>query len=213
MSINAVGRYGARPRIRSLNSILAHASPILPHVYERSWEGCTVGAQQVDRVVQLVNLSEDPRGRRYSASDRESAFLMWKVAGRRSFTKTADVTGIAVNTLRSWHHEDDWATRADAEDDDARKMAQVALAAKIVDETQKSLDTIIAIRDDKAASTRDRLNAAIYLLGISGVAPVVKAENPALFPQAKDPAPSLPTNLRSLSDDELRTIERSHRPT
>jgi hypothetical protein len=166
-------------------------------------------AQSLDRPVQLVNFDGDPRGRRYAALDREQAYLMWKVACRRSFTKTADVTGIAVNTLRTWHKDDGWSARAEADDDEARKVARVALAAHVVDEVQKSLDVIIAIRDDATASTRDRLNAAVYILGISGVAPVTKADSPALFTAEAEPAPRYDRrSLRSLTDAELQDRER-----
>jgi hypothetical protein len=165
-------------------------------------------AQPLDPPAKLVNFDGDPRGRRYSALDREHAYLTWTLAGRRSFTKTGELTGVAPNTLRAWHDQDRWAERADGEDDEARKMARVALAAKVVDETAKSLETIIAIRDDATASKRDRLAAAIYILGVSGIAPVVKAENPALFDPETKPAPKPPRDLRSLSDAELLALER-----
>jgi len=156
--------------------------------------------------LQLSNYQDDPRGRRYSADDRERTYLVWRLAGRRSFTKTAELTSIAVNTIRSWHREDGWAARSDAEDRENLEMVRVALAAGIVDEATKSLDTIKAIRDDTTAQHKVRLDAAIWVMGVLGVSPVQKTslldERPAP-PPTKDALPQI--DFSTLTPEQLRT--------
>lgn len=150
-------------------------------------------AQRVDPI-QLSNYQDDPRGRRYSDLEREQAYVTWRYEGRRSFTKTSELTTIAVNTLRSWHQSDGWAERADTEDSEAIEMVRVALAAEIVDEATKSLDTIKKVRDDASAPHKVRLDAAIWVMGVLGVSPIAKTANlerPAPPAPAENALPSL----------------------
>ena len=45
--------------------------------------------------VQLPESGVDPRGRRYTAEEREHAYLTWRVVGRRSLAATAELLGVA----------------------------------------------------------------------------------------------------------------------
>lgn len=50
----------------------------------------------------------------------------------------------------------------------------------VLGETVKSIQTVVKIRDDESASNRDRLDAAKWLAGLAGVAPVLEAQTSIL---------------------------------
>src|SRR5262245_34443972 len=116
--------------------------------------------------LQLLNSDVDPRGRRYTAEDREYAYLTWRVVGRRSLVKTRELTGIAENTLRSWAKEESWRERSDREDADVVELARQSLATIATNEVVKSLEVITGLRDDPATPAKVRFDAAAFVLGL-----------------------------------------------
>ena len=52
--------------------------------------------------LQLPDSAVDPRGRRYTAEEREHAYLTWRVVGRRSLAAAAELLGVAENTVGAW---------------------------------------------------------------------------------------------------------------
>lgn len=159
--------------------------------------------------VQLFYSSGDPRGRRYTPEEKESAYLTWRLAGRRSLAKTAEIAGIAENTIRSWAKEEGWQQRAEQDDEDASQLARQALASMTTNEVVKSLETVVALRDDPNTPARTRLDAAEYLLGVWGVSPTRVAEVTVRPSEPRGSRSIDPASLRNLSDAELAALERS----
>src|SRR4051794_38358262 len=100
--------------------------------------------------LQLRNSDSDPRGHRYTDIDRALACRVWLSTARRSYAKTGATTGIAENTLRSWAFEDGWPARAKAEDAETAELTKVAVLGMVVAEQQRSIGTLIALRDGAA---------------------------------------------------------------
>ena len=161
--------------------------------------------------VQLGNSGGDPRGRRYTTEDREHAYLTWRVVGRRSLAATADLLGIAENTLRAWAREDDWRLRSDRDDADAAELARQSLATLATSEVVKSLEVVTRLRDDPATPARTRLDAAIYVLGVWGVGPS-KAGEVAIRPaERNEDGRGVLTEvvIRSITDEQLALADRA----
>jgi hypothetical protein len=146
----------------------------------------------------------DPRGNRYAAPDREDAYFCWLAVGRRSFAATSVRTGIAENTLRAWAKADDWAGRARDHDEEAAELGRVAVLATVTAELDPSVHTIVAIRDDPTVPPKVRLEAALALLGLGGLAPLRQAaprpgppseRETASFPYESTALPPLPPDV------------------
>jgi hypothetical protein len=156
--------------------------------------------------VQLFN-EPDPRSKRYEPADRAAAFGTWY--GNRSLTKTAQTLGIAVNTIRAWHKDEGWAKRARDADDDAAEATRLLLATKAVHEAEKSLAKIIQLRDSDSTPPKVQLEAAAYILGIQGIAPL-KTSAVTLHEGARTGAGQRDDELpdfATMSHDELRAYE------
>ena len=160
---------------------------------------------------QLSNSGVDPRGRRYTTEDREHAYLTWRVVGRRSLAATAELLGIAENTVRAWAREDDWRQRSDRDDADAAELARQSLTTLATNEVVKSLEVVTRLRDDPATPARTRLDAAVYILGVWGVVPS-KAGEVALRPSEprEDRRGALTEAvIKSMTDEQLMLAERA----
>jgi hypothetical protein len=116
---------------------------------------------------------------RFPAEDREAAFQAWRIC--RSLKQTADVTGISIGTLRSWSQRDSWVKRAESEDAERAEIARSHILNRVAGEVTRSVEVLIAIRDDVAASNRDRRQAAVDLLAIFGIS--VATPDPNAFPK------------------------------
>jgi hypothetical protein len=161
--------------------------------------------------LQVINFDGDPRGRRYGPEDRERAYGHWLTC--RSLARTARVLGIAENSIRAWAKDDGWVQRAERDDAEAAEFARRSLASVATNEVQKSLETVLALRDDPATPAKTRLDAAIFVLGIWGVAPVKLSEvsvRPA-EPKAGVDGALMQERLASLSSDELMALEAAYR--
>jgi hypothetical protein len=150
--------------------------------------------------LQLRNSSGDPRGRRYTDGDRSTAYRVWTVTARRSYARASVLTGVAENTLRSWALEDGWSARAAAEDEEAAESIKVVVMAAVVAEQERSIATLVALRDT-ATNERVRLDAALALLGIGGIGPKSVAVGP------KEPAKPAKPDLGYTIDDWYRERE------
>jgi hypothetical protein len=147
--------------------------------------------EPVDDLV-AVEPEANPPSNRFAAEDREAAYVAWKLS--RSLKQTADVTGVAIGTLRSWSQRDSWVKRAESEDAERAEIARSHILNRVSGEVTKSVEVLIAIRDDATASNRDRRQAAVDLLGIFGIN--VSKPDPNAFPK--------PT-MRHEFDDDMPT--------
>jgi hypothetical protein len=160
----------------------------------------------VAQPIPIVNGRSDPRGNRYSADDREKAYLTWRAHGR-NLAKVVELCGISEGTAGAWKRNDGWERRAAREDDVEREANRRRVAATVAGEPGKSLAVVVAIRDDETASKRDRLDAAKFLLGVAGIAPTKPGERSILDPRPEDrPPPDLPQNLDALTPDALAAL-------
>jgi hypothetical protein len=125
--------------------------------------------------VQLFN----SHGNRYAAVDHEAAYQSWKLAAGRSLRKTADATGISLSTLAGWSKEDGWPCRAQQEDHQDAESLRSCIAGVVTTEAVKSIATAAKLRDDETGKTppKVRLDAAVWLAGLAGVAPVKQVMN------------------------------------
>ena len=77
-------------------------------------------------------------------------------------------------------------------------------------EVVPSLETAKAIRDDPSKDPKVRLDAAKWLAGLAGVAPVSKIEQAVTY-QAQPESNIVDVELRGRSSDELMRLEREYR--
>jgi hypothetical protein len=120
-------------------------------------------AQPID----ITEYAESAHGNRYATEDRESAYQSWHVT--RSVKQVSEITGIPIGTLRSWSQRDSWTQRAESEDAERAELAKSHILGRVADEVAKSVEVLVAIRDDGGASNRDRRQAAVDILGIFGI--------------------------------------------
>src|SRR5262245_22149315 len=110
----------------------------------------------------------------FPVEDREAAYQSWRAT--RSLKQTAETTGIAIGTLRSWSQRDSWTRRAESEDAERAELVRSHILRKVTDQVEASIDALIRIRDDAGAAPRDRRQAAVDLLGLAGLNPAKPAE-------------------------------------
>jgi transcriptional regulator with XRE-family HTH domain len=122
---------------------------------------------------ELVQLSNS-HGTRYTTADRERTYQLWRVSAGRSLRKLAELSGISHGTLANWSREERWQDRAFREDREEAELIRETLGSVLNDQVIRSIETMVEIRDDVTASKKDRLNAAQWLAGVAGVAPVQK---------------------------------------
>jgi len=161
--------------------------------------------------LQLLDFDGDPRGRRYAPVDRERAYGHWLAI--RSLARTASDLGIAEGTLRSWAREDEWRQRAEQADQEAGASALRSLVSVATNEVAKSLQVVVNLRDDESVAPKVRLDAAVFVLGIWGIAPAKVSEvtirpdtakNTSLPVVSSDLMRSLSTRQLSLAEDAIR---------
>lgn len=133
-------------------------------------------------LVQLTN----PHGNRYTAADRERTYQLWRTGAGRSLRKLAELSGISHGTLGNWSKEDHWQDRAFREDQEEAQLVRETLGSVLNDQVLKSIEVVVKIRDDLAASAKDRLNAAQWLAGVAGVAPVTKTAGTLIVDQTQN---------------------------
>jgi len=161
-------------------------------------------------IAKLPNSSTVPRGRRYTAEEKEAAYDLWRIAAGRSCTAVARRLGIERNTIMAWRDSEGWVARADQEDTEAFGASKHGVAALVVTELVANIETAKEIRDDKTASNKDRLAAAQWLAGLAGVSPVSKIEQAVTDHRQLVEVESLP-DFSTMSHDELRAWEEAQR--
>lgn len=168
----------------------------------------------VAKLTQLPDLT-DPHGRRYTDEDKELAYETWKTVGGRSLRRTADLLEISPSTLGTWQQRGDWIERAKADDVANVESVKLSIRALAIPRANKAMMVIESIMDNEAASTRDRLEAAKWMAGIAGYAPVTKAETSivTITPEEAPPDDGAPpvADIRSLTREELMERERLRR--
>lgn len=158
----------------------------------------------------LPNQEIDPRGRRYDASDKATAYILWRTVCGRSARKVGERLGISDETIRRWAIDDNWPARADIEDQDDYGASRIATAALVVNQIVPSIETAIEIRDNQQNNPKDRLAAAQWLSGLAGVSPVSKIEQ-AVISQPKATEVIDVPSLTGMSPDELMRLEQQTR--
>lgn len=151
----------------------------------------------------IVQLS-DPRGTRYTREQKEEAYLLWRTGAGRSLRKVAELTGISAGTLSNWARDEDWATRAQRDDAETAKLLQSCIGSVIIEQALKSLDTVIHLRDDAATPPKVRLDAAVFMAGLAGVAELHRGGIQVL------PDPTLPhltsADIEAMTDEERNIL-------
>jgi hypothetical protein len=158
-------------------------------------------AELVPEIVQLSN----SHGHRYTAAEREAAYQAWRLAAGRSLRKTAELTQISYGTLGNWSKDERWQERARQEDDEEVKSVRGTLRAVVNNEVLKSIQTAVELRDDASGETpsKVRLDSAIWLAGIGGVAPIKQSIDLTKSPPSDRPVLA----TKDMSPDELHRLE------
>jgi hypothetical protein len=166
-------------------------------------------------VVQLSDYEANRNGRRYTAVEKEAAYLQWKSAGGRSLRKTAAALDISPSTLSNWYHDDGWKKRVVDEDREDIQSMHAGMRMRSVAGMPRNFEVAEEIRDDPTKPGRDRLAALQWLAGVAGVVPVTKSETSFVNASPDEPKPT--PDFASMSIQELRdydlSIRRKNRPT
>jgi hypothetical protein len=168
---------------------------------------------QLARSSPVARLFDSPNGRRYTEADKEAAYVLWRTYGR-SLRKTADALAVAPSTVGTWQQSGRWVERADREDAEEAESVRASIQRTALPRALKAIAFVERVLDDDRAPYRDRLNAAFWLAGIAGVAPVklaqaqVAVETSVAAPATPDPLPG-PAAIEPRSAEETR--ERSDR--
>ncbi len=84
-------------------------------------------------------------------------------------------------------------------------LVRTSLGAVLNEQVLQSITTVVGIRDDPAASNKDRLNAAFWLAGVAGVAPVQKSAGTLVVDQIQERASQqVKARVETMTPDELR---------
>jgi hypothetical protein len=162
---------------------------------------------------QVARLFDSPNGRRYSDADKEAAYVLWRTCGR-SLRKTAEALAVAPSTIGTWQQSGRWVERADREDAEESESVRASIRGTALPRAVKAIAFIERVIDDEGAPYRDRLNAAFWLAGVAGFAPVklaqaqVAVETTVAAPAAPNPFP-VPASIEPRTAEETR--ERSDR--
>lgn len=154
---------------------------------------------------QLLDFTGHPNGRRYSAEDREAAYLCWKLAAGRSLRKCAEVTGVSASTLGTWQQEDGWVARSEREDTDGAESMRRSIQSRVIQHADTVVEMMVEIMNDKTKQARDRMEAGKWLAGLAGVAPIIKAET--AFIDRPAARPESQADISMLTDDEIAARE------
>lgn len=131
-------------------------------------------------------------------------YQLWRVSAGRSLTEVERRTGIPRQTVARWRDDEKWIERANQEAAEAVHALPEAVGALVVTETVRSIETVIAIRDDPNANAKDRLSAAYWLAGIGGIGPVSRIEQ-AVKHEIKEEV--TPPDFDAMNVVDLRELE------
>ena len=152
---------------------------------------------------ELVRLIDSPNARRYSGLDREAAYQLWRSAAARSLRRVAETLDVSPSTVGSWSQAGGWTARAAAEDAEDAQGVRASIAAAVAAQVGRSLETVVALRDDPAVPARDRLAAAFALLAMAGVP---TRQSASTLTATVAPDRSAPDRPAKLSDAERARI-------
>ncbi len=159
--------------------------------------------------IKQENSPADPRGRRYTEQDRRDAFLVFATVAERSWSKAADLSGISIPTLRSWAKMDRWTALLREQDQESGRVFSGLLNSRLLLEADKSISTAAQLRDDAGQPGHVRLEAAKWLAGLAGYAPIHRSA--VSWERAEDNLPTRdPKEMAALSDAELDELLRNH---
>ena len=122
--------------------------------------------------------------------DVEAAFTLYRADGERSVRRTADLLNLPHGTVLGWSSRHRWQQRLAASDAEHRSDVLAAAHAAVAGQTLKSLNVMIAIRDDKTAPHAVRLSAARDIAGMGGLA---RSSAPPSTCTPTPPPPATPT--------------------
>ena len=148
----------------------------------------------------------NPHGRRYTAQEKEAAYLSWRTLYGRSRRRTAKELNISPSTLERWHAEDGWDARADAEDQEDAVGARVSMAARVLPMLDKALARLEKVIDAPDTPATGIVKATELLANLAGVGPANRGAPPLApaTPPAGQGAGHVPLALlRQLTPSEL----------
>lgn len=158
----------------------------------------------------MERYEQDPRSRRYTEDEKNGAYLLWRVTAGRSCREVARRLDVHEQTVAAWRDAGRWVERADKEDSEDVQSMRHAIGAVVATEVVPSLETARKLRDDPNVDARVRLDAAKWLAGLAGVAPVSKIEQAVTYQPPKEQN-VVDVELRGRSSDELMRLEREYR--
>lgn len=120
--------------------------------------------------------TESTSVRRFSDADRDACYHLWRTIAGRNLALVARSTGISYRTLDDWKHRYDWVRIANEDDEASRSLFGTAIQTVIGHQALPSIMTAIELRDDREQAGKIRLEAAVWLAGLAGFAPVNRTQ-------------------------------------
>ncbi len=109
------------------------------------------------------------------SEEERRAFAVYLGDGRRSLRRTADVCGISLGTINSWHRRHGWRTlAADADRELSEGTAETVLGL-VQAQAVPSLQTLVDLRDSPDTKDSVRRQCAMDLLAMGGYGPVSRS--------------------------------------
>lgn len=143
----------------------------------------------------------------WTRDQREAAYQTYRsIQGKRSLRKTAELTGVPFGTLTDWSRQDGWTLRLRDDDDRDRAILRRNTEMRLVAEEDVLLDQLLYLSQEGTNQDKVKLEATKHALALLGVVP---AERPGALPDQSQPRQH--ADIRSLSDAELRALERGQR--
>lgn len=134
--------------------------------------------------------------RKFTDADRDACYHMWRTIAGRNLALVSRATGISYRTLDEWKRRYEWVRLANEDDEASRSLFGTAIQTVIGHQALPSIMTAIELRDSRDQPGKVRLDAAMWLAGIAGFAPVnrtqlemkaaVEARNARKFEQMGD---------------------------
>ena len=98
----------------------------------------------------LAVLSDSPNARRYTPSDKEAAYQLWRQTSGRSLRQTAAILGISPDTVDRWHEQQGWDQRLQEEETGAGKSSAEVARSMVAPLFVKAIVMASRILDDPA---------------------------------------------------------------
>lgn len=111
------------------------------------------------------------------SADAARAFPIWLGLPDRSWATLAATTGDNENTVRTWASRYRWKEAAARYDASAAAALLGAMRSTLIVEGLRSVKTAIEVRDNPKSRDSDRLKAAFWIAGLSGIGSQLAADD------------------------------------